>query len=183
MDYSSSGHQEKQSSPYGRSFVTIGCPLLPVLGLQASTACRRGRVRDVSCAYRSAFISCVDFSRLSLPPPACNSATGKRDGKSAKQAPKPTPSSLPFPFPSLAAPQERLPLVRIEWQFFKNMARAMIQIWSATRRAIRRTRSEPLVVTRNGPSTAAPTGPGRRLRGSSLCFSLTRLYHSAVSVE
>lgn len=42
------------------------------------------------------------------------------------------------------------------------MARSIVQIWSVTRKAIRRTRSRPLDPTRSGLK-AAPTGPGRSL--------------------
>lgn len=42
------------------------------------------------------------------------------------------------------------------------MARSIVQIWSVTRKTIRRTRSRPLDPTRSGLKTA-PTGPGRSL--------------------
>lgn len=98
VDYSSSGHQEKQSSPSGCSFVTIGRLLPPELGLQPFTACRRGRARDVSCAYGSAFISCVDFSRLSLPPPCLQLI----DRKERRKVGETSPETNPLPFPSRA---------------------------------------------------------------------------------
>lgn len=56
----------------------------------------------------------------------------------------------------------RLLLARVEWQSFKNMARSIVQIWSVTRKTIRRTRSRPLDPTRSGLK-AAPTGPGNSL--------------------
>lgn len=54
---------------------------------------------------------------------------------------------------------KRLLLARVEWQSFKNMARAIVQIWSVTRKTIPRTRSQPLDLTRSGLKPA-PTGPG-----------------------
>lgn len=56
----------------------------------------------------------------------------------------------------------RLLLARVEWQSLKNMARSIVQIWSVTRKSIRRTRSRPQDPTRSGLK-AAPTGPGKGL--------------------
>lgn len=113
------------------------------------------------CAHSSPASTGFFFSRALtfLGPPPTNQPTttqlvDRKEGRKVGET-----RSKPPPLPP---PQERLPLVRVEWQFFKNMARATTQTWCATRRAIRPTRSEPLAVTRNGPSTAAPTGPGRR---------------------
>ena len=50
----------------------------------------------------------------------------------------------------------------VEWQFFKNMERTLVQIWSVTRRATPRTRrsSDPLDVRRSGQENRIPTGRG-----------------------
>lgn len=62
----------------------------------------------------------------------------------------------------------RLLLAGVEWQSFKNMARAIVQIWSVTRKTIPRTRSQPLDLTRSGLKPA-PTGPGNSGGGLGAC--------------